>query len=349
MRKTILILLGLLLAAAGLGSCSTVRFYSQAAGGQWEILRKAQPIPEITATPETEKETRQRLELVEELRAFAASELGLPADQQFTRYTDLKRRYAVWAVYAAPEFSMEGKTWWYPLVGSLKYRGFFSETLANAEAENLRKDGYDVFVGGVEAYSTLGWFRDPVLNTFLKRSDADLAELIFHELTHKLVYVSGDTDFNEALATSVGEEGARRWLKARGREADLRKYQRETAVMRDFIALIKECRERLKTSFAATENEPFEVRRQAKERILAQLRTDADAMNRRWGGTLRMEKWFAKPINNARLNTIATYYDLVPAFEKRLAAHGGDLKAFYHEVEEMKHLSKKERRERLGR
>src|SRR5690606_36590476 len=148
---------------------------------------------------------------------------------------NLGRRYVVWVIFAAPEFSVDAKSWWYPLVGHLKYRGFFREDLAEKEAAKLRSDGPDVYVGGVEAYSTLGYLRDPLLNTFLGRDDANLAELIFHELTHQRVFLSGDTDFNEALATVVGREGARRWLKARGRTSDLIQYQQESKVEKEFI------------------------------------------------------------------------------------------------------------------
>jgi predicted aminopeptidase len=164
-HRSLLVLIASVLAAAT-PACSTAKFYSQAIHGQTEILRKARPIDLVLRDPKVSAEVRRKLAVTQDVRRFAEDQLGLPADRQYDRYTDLGRCYASWVVYAAPEFSVEGKTWWYPLLGSLEYRGFFSKNAAEEEAANLRSKGYEVFVGGVKAYSTLGWFRDPVLNTF---------------------------------------------------------------------------------------------------------------------------------------------------------------------------------------
>lgn len=333
-------------AALALASCRTVSFYTQAARGQWEISRKARPIDDVLKARDTGVDLRRKLELVQDLRAFALKELHLPAAQQYDRYCDLGRKFVVWVVYAAPEFSVKGKTWWYPLVGSLKYRGYFDPNEADIEASRLKAAGFDVFVGGVEAYSTLGWFRDPVLNTFLRRSDAELAELLFHELTHQRLYISGDTDFNEAFATLVGQEGARRWLKASGKTGELTAYQADLVLEREFIKLVLQTRGRLEKIYADTRQSSAALRT-LKAAEVARLKQEADKLKIKYGGRLPVDRWFSKPVNNARLNTMATYYDLVPGFERMLQAAGGNLEEFFKRVEAMKSMSQTERKAAL--
>lgn len=330
----------------GVVSCSTARFYSQALGGQLEIMRKARPVKKVLADPATKPLLREKLTTAGDILAFAKSELHLPAESQYDRYTNLGRRYVVWVVFAAPEFSVEPKKWRYPLLGSLSYRGFFKEELAKAEAARLEAEGLDVYIGGVEAYSTLGFLRDPLLNTFMGRGDADLAELICHELTHQRLYLPGDTDFNEAFATAVGREGARRWLRARGRTTDLERYEKEMRVEQEFIALVLQTRQELKDTYAKPHADD-EARRKAKASVLATLRQHADALDRRYGGSLKIERWFAKPVNNARLGTISTYHEMLPGFEAMLKSHHGDLEAFYKQVAGMRKLTKKERRHQV--
>lgn len=313
-----------------LGSCRTVQFYSQAALGQWEMLHKARPIDEVIADPKSSAELKRKLRLVLELRTFAKEHLHLPSDKPFQDYTDLGRQHVVWVVYAAPEFSVEAKEWWYPLVGSLKYRGFFKEADAKAEGERLKAQGLDVFVGGVDAYSTLGFFADPILNTFLRRSDAELAELIFHELTHVRVFVGSDTDFNEALAIAVGEHGVHAWLRYKGDAKALREYDQHLAKDREIIQLLLRTRETLKTAYATKAD-----KRVAKTRCFSAMQSDYAAIKQRWTGDSRYDRFFAVPMNNARLNTVATYYDQVPKFEKLLKDCGYDLEKFFEKVEQM--------------
>lgn len=325
-------------------SCGTVRFYTQAVGGQLEIWRKSRPNSAVLKDSATEEHVKQRLRLIEELRAFAASDLRLPT-KSFGKYCDLKRPYVVWVVFAAPEFSVEAKRWWYPLVGNLKYRGFFKEEDAKAEGERLRKQGLDVFVGGVEAYSTLGYFTDPVLNTFLHRSDAELAELIFHELTHAKVFISGDTDFNEAFATANAEEGVRRWFRSRRDEAGLRAYEASLRTQQRNIRLLLDTRDELNELYTLHDFATLDAQRRAKQRVFEQMLEKAGAnlpVSR-----VRIQN-AAQNWNNARLNTIATYHTLVPGFERLLKKHGGDLEAFHREAAGMKKLSDAERLAILG-
>lgn len=329
-----------------LPSCSTVGFYTQALKGQAEILRKAKPVETVLAAPQTSPRLKEKLRLTQDLRAYAKEVLSLPADAQYDRYSDLGRRYVVWVVFAAPEFSVEGKTWWYPLLGNLEYRGFFTEKAAQQEADKQRAQGLDVYVGGVEAYSTLGFLRDPLLNTFMGRDDAGLAELVFHELTHQRLYLPGDTDFNEALATAVGQEGTRRWFRDRGRLSDLRQYEKEMKVEQEFITEVLQTREELKVTYQkhAGDRPRLAIEKKA---AFERLRARLNAMNRRYGGSLKLDRWFQKPVNNARLNTLSTYYDLLPGFEGMLRHCRGDLEMFYREVEALKGLNKQARRDRV--
>ena len=209
------------------------------------MLSTSKRLRSCRLTPALRPGLKARFDLLDKLRAFAKNELKLPMDGHYQRYVDVHRPYVVWNVEAAPEFSMEAKTWWYPVVGRQEYRGYFSQSGATNCAERLKKGGFDVFVGGSQAYSTLGWFKDPVLNTFIFEPEPDLAEIIFHELGHQRVFARGDTDFNEAFATTVGQEGARRWLRARGDNASCEQYLAELQRTRQFASLVDETRLRL--------------------------------------------------------------------------------------------------------
>lgn len=336
-----------LIALAGSG-CSTVRFYSQAIDGQAEILNKARPIPTVMQDGSVSSRVKQKLTVVEDARHFAGTQLELPAEHEYSRYTDLGRRYVSWVLFAAPEFSVEGKTWWYPFVGSLEYRGYFTEEAARTEAKRLKGQGMEVYVGGVEAYSTLGVFHDPVLNTFFHRTDAELAEVIFHELTHVKLFLPGDSDFNEAFATANAEAAVRRWLLAKGDRAALARYETALAKDRDIVALLLATREKLRQVYARHDLSPAQMRAH-KAGVLTQLHAGYLEIRRRHHGDSLYDEAFTKPWNNARLNTVATYYDLVPGFERLLRQEHGDLHAFYAAVGKMKHLSKEERRARLMR
>src|SRR5882724_9662624 len=353
-RKCVIALsLGVVLLA--LSGCQTFSFYKQAIKGQYELLAHRQPIDKLIADPQTESRLRQKLELLQKLRAFADHDLKLPVDGHYTKYVDVHRPFVVWNVEAAPEFSMEPKAWWYPLVGSLEYRGYFSEQKANEYANALRKKGYDVYVGGVEAYSTLGWFKDPALNTFIFNIEPDLAETVFHELGHQRVFARGDTDFNEAFATTVGQEGAKRWLGAKEDQTASEKYLAEIQHTREFAALIAATREQLEAIYGDERNEEGKVKatartreippllREHKKRILDQLQQKYVQLKQRWGGESDYDPWFARQVNNAKLNSVAAYYDLVPGFEHLLALNGGDLEKFYQAVERLAQKPKKER------
>lgn len=350
----------LLLAVGAVSGCHTLSFYGQAIHGEYQLLSDQQPIQKLIDEPHTPPRLKQRLELLENMRAFAASDLKLPVDNQYRKYVDLHRPFVVWNVEAAPEFSLQAKTWWYPFLGSLDYRGYFSKPAATNYAQSLKKQGYDVSVGGVEAYSTLGWFKDPILNTFIFEPDAELAEIVFHELGHARLFARGDTDFNEAFATTVGEEGSQRWLKARGDLPALQAYRAHLHRNDQFVHLVMKTRTRLEALYgdehldggkirATNKNHgvPRKQLRQEKEAILADMRKEYAALKAGWGGNPEFDGWFAHEINNAELNSVAEYYDFVPGFQEILADNGGDMAKFYDAAEALSKKAKGQRHDEL--
>ena len=349
-----------LAALALITGCQNAGYYVQAARGHLQIVHRQQPIAKLLQQPETPEPLRAKLRLVLALREFAAQELRLPVNGHYLRYADLGRSNVVWNVTATPEFSMVPKDWWYPFVGRLAYRGYFRENAARREAAKLAGQGFDVDVGGVRAYSTLGWFRDPVLNTFIHDPEPELAELLFHELAHQRLFVSGDTDFNEAFAEAVGEEGTRRWLLAKHDRTQANEYEAYLERKADFTRLVTGAHDRLAALFLAAgtslkapreaafpAGEAVTGLRREKQAILDQLKRDYESMRTAWGGRRDYERWFRRPLNNAHLNDVDTYYRLVPAFHRLLREQGGDLSAFYREVETLTKLPKAERHRRL--
>ena len=316
-----------------LPACSTLRFFGQAVGGQVEILRKSRPNNEVMADPATKPGLRRRLAEVERIRRFASEHLLLPGDASYGKYADLGREHVVWVLYAAPEFSLKPKTWHYPVVGNMDYRGYFRERDTEELAGRLRGEGYDVFVGGVDAYSTLGWFHDPVLNTFVNYPDIDLAETIFHELTHRKVFHPGATVFNESLANTVAEEGVQRWLKHDGRLADLRNYQQRLVRRREFYQEIDRSRVALGALYAS--GRPAAEMRREKAAILSRLRERFRDLRRRWGGH-GLEEWLVEKLNNGHIVSLNIYADKMPVFQKLLADCGGDLDLFFKMAAKMK-------------
>lgn len=332
---------------AGLTSCGTAGFYAQALGGQWEVQRKARPITEVLADPAVPKATRAELHKVPGVTRFAENHLGLPANGSYAAYADLGRKHVVWVVFAAAEFSIEPKSWCYPLIGSLAYRGYFAERPARALEARLTRDGLETYVGGVDAYSTLGLLRDPVLNTFIHRGETAVAELIMHELTHQRLYLAADTEFNEALATAYAEHGVRRWLAAEGRTTELQRYAAQSRALRAFIDLALQTRTALGASYAATSGRPAAERRAAKQAILNNFERQALGLRRRHPQLERVDRFFQEPVTNARLATLSTYYDFVPAFEALLKKHAGNADGFFAEVTALGRRPKKERHEAL--
>ena len=333
----------LTLLAAG---CSALPYYSQAAAGESELLSAARPVPDWLSDPSTPPELRQRLELASKIRSFASLQLALPDNKSYTRYADLHRPSAVWNVFAAPELSLDLKTWCYPFFGCAAYRGYFHQADAESLAHELSSQGLDVFVAPVPAFSTLGWFSDPLLNTFISWPEPELAGLIFHELAHQLVYVSDDTRFNESFATTVEREGVARWVKMRNDPQLQQLLVQEQSHRADLFDLLEQVRAQLAQVYKSTA--PELERRQRKQEILAQLPTRYQRLREeRWGGYDGYDAFFRTPWSNARLAALAAYQDDVPAFEALLAREHGDLPSFYQEVKKLASLGPSERDARL--
>ena len=325
--------LAVLLALVLLGGCETVSYYTQAIGGHFQLLAAARPIDDWLADPSTPADLKTRLETAQRIREFASRDLHLPENGSYTSYADLGRRYVVWNVFAAPQFSADPKPECFPFTGCVAYRGFFSEREAQRYAEKLRKAGNDVYVGGVLAYSTLGWFDDPLLSTFIRYPESQVARLVFHELAHQLVYAKNDTTFNESFAVTVEEEGVRRWLESQHRTAELEAFRTAQQRKREFYARVKETRERLKTIYSS---------RLSREAMLEQKRGEFDRLRAAFPGVVPAEP------NNAFLVSVALYTELVPAFERLLAA-AGSLDNFYARARELAQEGRAQREAVLAR
>ncbi len=325
--------------------CANFSYYLQSADGQLRVLHARRPITEVVADPATPPALKARLELALRLRDFASAELKLPDNGSYRNYADLHRPYIVWNVFAAPEFSVTPKRWCFLIAGCVGYRGYFSRDNAEEFAAGLRAEGYDAFVSGVPAYSTLGWFDDPVLNTFINYPEYELARLLFHELAHQRVYAKNDSQFNESFAVTVETVGVERWIAERGEPAMKQAF--DTAQMRrtGFLALIHEYREKLRALYQKP-LAPDEMRKRKAE-TFAQMREAYADLKTRWNGFSGYDRFFAD-LNNAQLASVAIYTGLVPQFQQLLARCGGDLSLFYKEVEKLAALPRDERDAVLG-
>lgn len=332
----------IVIAIAVAAGCSTLGYYAQSIQGHFAMMRSARPIPDIVADPSIAETLKQRLQRAERMRAFASRELALPENASYRSYADLQRPFVIWNVFATPELSLDLKQWCYPVVGCAAYRGYFERDAAERTATELRGEGFEVNVAGVPAYSTLGWFADPLLNTFIGGTEGQVAGLIFHELAHQVVFVSGDTTFNESFATAVEREGVRRWLAENGDNASRQAYADFAQRRREFLNLLLQYRGRLFQNYGSKESD--EVKRRRKQELFAALKDDYVRLRASWNGFAGYDRFFAQDLTNAHLASIGAYNDLVPAFDALLAQTGGDLARFYEEVRQLAAMSK-ERRE----
>jgi predicted aminopeptidase len=328
-------------AAAGLlASCSTLNYYSQAAQGQFELLSDAKPIDDWLADPDTNPRLRHRLETARQIRRFAVQELGLPDNDSYKNYAALHRPFVLWNVVATPELSLKPLQWCFPVAGCVNYRGYYNKADAQDYARELRAQGRDVEVGGVPAYSTLGWFSDPLISTFINYPDAELARMIFHELAHQVVYVAGDSQFNESFATAVEQAGVERWLERFGNPAMREAFERYSARKHDFLALLLKYRRELEHTYAT--HQPDAQKRSAKAHLFARLKDDYQLLKASWGGYAGYDRFFAEPLSNAHLASIATYSDFVPAF-RELLQRERNFPAFYRAARRIANLERDDR------
>lgn len=345
MGKLVLGITVIVLVAVVMVACTDVGYYLHCARGHLTLMSLYRPIDDVISDPRTTAERRAQLEEVRTVRDFASRTLALPDNGSYRTFADVGRPYVVWNVVAAPELSLTPRQWCFPVAGCVAYRGYFNEEAAQREADRLAADGYDVDVYGVQAYSTLNWFNDPVLNTFLDQSGVAAASLIFHELAHQVVYVADDSRFNEAFARTVELEGVRRWLMDNADNETWERYRRQEERIESFSELLGTVRSELETLYESSLSD--DAKRTERRRIVMTTANRYQQLKASWGGYAGFDPWMEKGLNNARLASLATYRDLVPAFQGLLAASAGDLPAFYRRVEELAALAASERIARL--
>lgn len=337
LRSTkLLLLLALSVASSG---C----YYMQAAAGHWELMRKREPIADVIGDSDTSTELKDRLRLVQAARQFSIEELALPDNESYRSYADIEREFVVWNVFAAPEFSLEAKRWCFPVAGCVSYRGYFSRDAAIRASERLARDGYDVAVGGVSAYSTLGNFDDPVLSSMMNWDDVQLVGVLFHELAHQVLYIKGDSGFNESFATAVEEFGLDRWLTSTGRPEDIELYRQRRQLRQDLMTLVARARDDLRKTFTAAivEDEMRRLKALRLERLAEDMRSMLTRAGRDPAG------WLNGELNNARIVSMTLYEGWLPSFRSLLARCEQDIQCFYERAKELSQLDKAERDARL--
>lgn len=317
-------------------------YYSHLARGHLSLMAAREPVEKVLSREDLDPQRRQQLELSQALLDFAGNELGLPADKVYRDYVELPEDWVVWNLFAAPEFSLTPHTWCYPVAGCAGYRGYFDRQRAARDQQRFEDQGLDVYGAGAIAYSTLGWFRDPLTSAMVSGDDVWFAELLFHELVHRRFYLKGDTRFNESLATAVAREGVRRWLALQG-EALLHEASSRAALLarRDesrslFLTLIGDTRAELDTLYRSGQPEP--VMREAKAAIFEGLRQRYRQMLTNNPGLAGYQSWFDGPLNNATLNMVSDYHDQVPAFDALILRCGGHWPCFWEEVTRISRL-----------
>lgn len=324
-----------------LAGCSNIAYYVQAMGGHIDLMRAAQPIKDIMRDPTSDPVLKKTLDEVQAIREFASRELDLPNNNSYRTYADLGRPYVVWNVFAAPEFSLEPRRWCLLVAGCVNYQGYYDRKDAERLAAELRQEGYDTFVGGVPAYSTLGYFDDPVLNTFLRLGTAEVARTVFHELAHQLIYVQDDSPFNESFATAVEKEGMKRWLAVHGTLGQRAAFEVQQERKAAFAGLIRDGRKKAIALYKTDRS--VDRKRHAKVGLLSALRHDYANLKTSWGGYSGYDTFFGEDLNNAKLVSFSLYSELVPAFEALLEQENRDLPRFYQRVAALAALDKEAR------
>jgi len=332
---------------SGLAGCTTVSYYTQSLNGHLQIMAARQNVERLIYEASTPEPLRAQLVAAREIRRFASDELDLPDNASYRSYVDIGRDYVTWAVFAAPEFSLRPRVWCFPVFGCVPYRGYFLRETAIKTARELQNEGLDVHVSGITAYSTLGWSRDPLLSTMFDGDRTYLAALVFHELAHQRVYVNNDTAFNEAFAVAVETTGVKAWLRAAGDKIGLRRYETGLKRSADFVALVAKTRAELAWLYGKSGT--VESKRAAKSAAIKRLRLRYRQMrDEHWDGYHGYDRWFASPINNAKLAATSVYSDLVPAFVRLFELCASDYPRFYAEVGRIGALDKAERTRALA-
>lgn len=323
--------------------CADLSYYLHSVKGHYSILQKTRDIDDLLVDEKTDPELVERLRLVGRIRDFAINQLHLPKSDSYTLYADLGRSYALKNLFAAEEFSVTAHRWCYPLVGCAGYRGYFDEQRLDRFVAELKQKNFDIYVANVSAYSTLGWFDDPVLNTFINWPEYRLAGLIFHELSHQRLYIDGDSRFNESFAVAVQQAGVEQWLQSTGQHQKLKRYQQHLVNRQQVIQLIEQARNDLKALYIKDLNE--HQKRTEKQQILQQLKSNYEKLSSGFKVPDGFKYWFKGTMNNARLASVSTYNARVPAFKNILQSLDVNFQLFFQHVE---HLSEMPEGERNG-
>ncbi|MBB2494335.1 aminopeptidase [Aquipseudomonas ullengensis] len=339
LRRSVPLLLGLLLSG-----CASLDYYAQLGRGQLALLQAREPVSRVLADPRRDPALKRRLALAQQAREFASARLALPDNHSYRLYADLGRPYVVWNVFATPELSLAPLTHCFPVAGCVAYRGFYVQGRARGAAALLREEGLDTYVAGIEAYSTLGWFADPLLNTMLRWDDERLAAVIFHELAHQRVYVADDSAFNESFASFVEQQGLRQWRASRGLPEQDERQQRQR---QQFTALVLASRARLESLYASPVSD--EQKRTGKVAEFERLRRDYRQLrDREWAGDRRYDAWVEAPLNNAKLLPFGLYDQWVPAFAALFRQADGAWPAFYARAARLGELPLEQRNQALA-
>ena len=335
-----------MIVVSGVTGCTSISYYAQSLKGHVQIMAARQDVGKLIDDPSTPEALRARMASASAIRQFATDELALPDNNSYRSYVDIGRDAVTWAVFAAPEFSLTPRTWCFPVFGCVPYRGYFSKKSATETAVELQRQGLDVYVTGITAYSTLGWSSDPLLSTMLSQDETYLAGLVFHELAHQRVYVNDDSAFNEAFAVAVETTGVRKWLRAAGDTAGLRRYEADRKRRAEFLALVSQTRDELAHVYdgSGTSDQKRAAKTAAIERLRMRYREMRD---RRWGGYRGYDVWFDAPINNAKLAATSVYGDQVTTFLRLFDLCSGDYPRFYASVRRIGALDKAYRAEAL--
>ncbi len=316
----------------GLTGCSTAKYYSHAVVGHLQLTTGLTPIRKAIKQDETNKELRRQLELVTELRDFAENRLSLDVGKAYSKYKHLDRSAAVWVVYAAPRFSTKLQTWKYPIVGEYQSKGFFKERMAKEYSAKLQSQGFDVYLGEAIAYSTLGWFSDPLLSTFLDDSDEELAETLFHELTHRTYYLKGDTMFNESFATAFAQKSVQLWLKEKGEEKRLENYRQKLKRRDEFRSLLQETKNELNLIYKNTNNDSMAILQRRKQDLMQSFKATCIDLRKKWNKPKSLESWIDEEVNNAKIAASSVYLLKVPYFNQLWEQANQDPKTYLETV-----------------
>ncbi len=326
--------------------CSSLENYGRMIGGHLDIMSSREPFEHVLKKQSTSDDVKRKLHLTLEAKHFAITSLHLPDNGSYSTYVDLGRPYVTWNVVATPTYSLQPKQWCFAVIGCLSYRGYYKESRAREYADTLRKQGLDVTVTSATAYSTLGFFKDPVLNTMLRYDDTRYVGILFHELAHQQLYIKADSTFNESYASFVEEEGLRRWLASRDAEDQLKQWQTVKARQSMFNDLLLNARQLLDELYQSDLSDT--EKNESKQAIFSQLKSEYESLKRiKWSGYSGYDRWFDRSLNNAHLASVSTYQRLVPVFRQMLRAFNGDLLAFYQEAKAISSLPKVQREARL--